>query len=264
MRTLVEVLVQKGLSPQTVRNVVQVVKLIKASVVDENGEQLFPTVWNHAFIDLPQVDSTKCRRPTFTGDQVAGIVKAASGRVQMAVILLAASGLRAGELLGLEVRHFDGAAITVEQSVWNGKTQAPKTKNAYRTVDLYPDVAALLKQFIGNRSSGFIFQTSGGTPVTQGNLLKREFHPVLATLGISKRGFHCFRRFRNTYLRKAGAPDSLIQFWLGHSGSSMTDVYDRGREDLQYRKDVALSLGVGFELPKTLTATHPKLPESDM
>ena len=38
----------------------------------------------------------------------------------------------------------------------------------------------------------------------------------------------------------------------------MTDVYDRGREDLQYRKDVALTVGVGFELPETLTAKQPK------
>jgi hypothetical protein len=44
----------------------------------------------------------------------------------------------------------------------------------------------------------------------------------------------------------------------------MTDVYDRGREDLQYRKDVALSMGVGFELPKTLIAKQRKPPESDM
>lgn len=35
----------------------------------------------------------------------------------------------------------------------------------------------------------------------------------------------------------------------------MTDVCDREREDLQYRRDVAISAGVGFELSKTLAAT---------
>jgi integrase len=261
MRTLVEGLVQKRLSPQTIQNVVQVAKLAKASAVDENGEQLYPTKWNSAFIDLPQVDPTKTRRPTFTGAEVTEITKAATGRLQMACVLLAASGLRAGELLGLEIRHFDGSAITVDQSVWDGKTQEPKTPNAYRVVDLHPDVANLLKQFIGDRTSGFIFETSSGRPVTQTNMLKRELHPLLKTVGISKRGFHCFRRFRNTHLRKSACPDSLIQFWLGHSGKTMTDTYDRSREDLQFRKDVA-STGVGFELPRTLTAKRPKAADS--
>jgi integrase len=254
MKTLVEGLVRKGLSPQTIKNIVQVVKLVKVSAVDENGEQLYPTKWNHDFIDLPVVDPTKTRKPTFTGEQVAEIARVASGRVQMSAILLAASGLRAGELLGLEVRHFDGGSVRVEQEIWNGRVMEPKTPNAKRVVDLHPDVADLLKQFIGNRVTGFVFQTRSGKPVTQANLLKRELHPVLETLAITKRGFHSFRRFRNTYLRKSGCPDGLVKFWMGHAGRDMTDRYDRVREDVEFRKDVVKSMGVGFDVPKTLTA----------
>ena len=39
----------------------------------------------------------------------------------MAAILFAATGLRAGELLGLEVRHFDGTSVRVEQAIWKGQ-----------------------------------------------------------------------------------------------------------------------------------------------
>lgn len=162
---------------------------------------------------------------------------------------------RAGELLGLEARHFDGTSVRVEQSVWggNGKVGTPKTANAYRIVDLHRDVAALLKSFIGSRSSGFIFQTSGGKPVTQTNLLRRELHPLLADLGIKLCGFHSFRRFRNTYLRQQRCPDSLLKYWMGHSANTMSDLYDKSSEDLTYRKDVAKAMGFGFELPTTLT-----------
>jgi hypothetical protein len=93
--------------------------------------------------------------------------------------------------------------------------------------------------------------------MSQTNLLKREFHPLLANLGISKRGFHCFRRFRNTHLRKLGCPDGLLKFWMGHAGRDMTDRYDRVREDVEFRREVARAVGCGFELPKALT---PKLP----
>ena len=179
----------------------------------------------------------------------------------MACVLLAASGLRAGELLGLEVQHFDGTSVKVEQSIWGGKTQAPKTKNAYRTVDVHPDVALLLKAFIGDRKSGFIFQTSSGRPFGQSNLLNDGLHPLLEKLGISKRGFHAFRRFRNTHLRQQHCPAGLLKYWIGHSTKKdMSDLYDRSSLDVPYRKDVCVAMGIGFTLPPVLT---PKLKKSE-
>ena len=84
MIVLVEGLVRKGLSPQAIKNVVQVVKLVKASAVDEKGNELYPTKWNPEFIDLPVVDEMKQHKPSFLGEQVTKIVKAASGMLQMA------------------------------------------------------------------------------------------------------------------------------------------------------------------------------------
>jgi integrase len=199
MRHLVETLHGKGLLPATLKNITLVVKLVKASVVDDDGNQMYPTKWNHQFIDLPIVDPTKQHRPTFTAEQVSQIVKAASGRLQMAVILFASSGVRAGELLGLECRHFNGLALRIEQEVWHGRVLPPKTPNAERVVDLHADAANLLKQFLGDRTTGYVLQTRAGRPMNQRNLM-REFYDVLETLGISKRGFHAFRRYRNTLL----------------------------------------------------------------
>jgi hypothetical protein len=51
------------------------------------------------------------------------------------------------------------------------------------------------------------------------------------------------------YLRKQRTPEGLTQFWLGHAGKSITDGYDRVREDVQYRKEVAAAVGVGFTIP---------------
>jgi integrase len=254
MKSLVERLSRKKLAPATIRNICLVVKLVKSSALDDDGNQLFPERWNSRFIDAPTVDPTKQRRPTFTAEQISGIVKAATGRLQMAAILFAATGLRAGELLGLELRHFDGTSITIDQAVWGpGQVQGPKTRNAYRTVDLHPSVSALLKQFIGDRTSGFIFRASGGRPLTQANFLRRELHPLLASLEIPMRGFHSFRRFRNTFLRQSHCPDGILKFWLGHAGRDMSDTYDRSREDVQYRQDVAKTMGIGFELPIALS-----------
>jgi integrase len=251
MKTLVEVLVGKGLAPQSIKNICLVVKLMKASAVDENGDELYPMKWNTEFIDAPVVDARKQNTPSLTGEEVTKILAAIEAEMRTLFILDAATGLRAGELLGLEIRHFDGRSIKVEQSVWRSDVQAPKTQNAYRIVDLHPDVAKLLSEFIGDRKSGYIFCTSKGKPLGQSNILRRSLHPVLEKLGIKRCGFHALRRFRNTYLRNyTSCPNGLRNFWLGWSGKDMSDHYDKIREDAAFRREVAERVGIGFELPK--------------
>jgi len=257
MRSLVESLVAKKLSPSTIRNITNVVKFTLASITDDDGNAMYNTTWNAKVIDAPNIDPAKQHRPTLTSAEAEQIVKTTSGRLQMAAVLLTSTGIRAGELLGLECRHFDGASIHIKQELWRGQVLDPKTPNARRIVDLHPDAASLLKQFLGNRSTGFIFQTRNGRPMNQRNLA-RSFYNVLDDLGISRRGFHSFRRYRNTHLRKLHCPDGLLKFWMGHAAESdMSDRYDRVRDDVDFRRDVARSLGVGFELPKKLSSGSP-------
>jgi integrase len=144
MRKLVEVLLGKGLSPQSIKHICLPVKKVRASVVDANGDELYPIKWNKAYIDAPAIDIRKQNTCSLIAEEVTKVVAALEGLIQMLHILFAATGLRAGELLGLEVRHFDGHGLRVEQSVWRGKVQAPKTLNSYRTVDLHPEVAKML------------------------------------------------------------------------------------------------------------------------
>jgi integrase len=252
MKKLVEVLVRKGLAPQSIKNICLVVKLVKASAVDENGDELYPVKWNAEFIDAPVVDARKQNTPSLAGEEITKILAAIEAEMRMLFILDAATGLRAGELLGLEIRHFDGRSLRVEQSVWRSDAQAPKTQNAYRIVDLHPEVAKLFSEFIGDRKSGYIFCTSKGKPLGQSNILRRSLHPVLEKLGIKRCGFHAFRRFRNTYLRNyTSCPSGLRNFWLGWSGKDMSDHYDKIREDAAFRREVSESVGIGFELPKS-------------
>jgi integrase len=253
MRSVVEALSKKKLSPATMQNILLVVKLTVASDIDDDGNQLNPRKWNSRYIDAPAVNSKEQHKPSFTGDEVTRIAAAATGRLQMLCVLLAATGLRVSEALALECRHFDGSAVEVEQAAYRSEVIKPKTKNAYRVVDLCPDVATLLKPYIGKRTTGFIFSSSRAFPMSQSNILRRELHPVLASLGISMRGFHSFRRYRNTFLRQSHCPDGLLKFWMGHSDKSLSDTYDRSREDEQYRKDVAKAMGVGFVLPAAIT-----------
>ena len=124
---------------------------------------------------------------------------------------------------------------------------------------VFPSVSSILKSFIGNRSSGLIFQTSSRKSVTQTNLLRRELHPLLVTRGIPLCGFHAFRRFRNTFLRQSHCPDGILKFWLGHAAKDMSDHYDLSGQDMQYRRDVTRAMGTGFDVPDP----HPESLQSE-
>ena len=82
--------------------------------------------WNYEFADIPVIENQ--HTPMFTGEEITKISAKGEGQVRMMFVLFAASGLRAGELFGLEVKHFNGNAITVEQSVWEGRVQPRRRK----------------------------------------------------------------------------------------------------------------------------------------
>jgi integrase len=246
------------LSAQTMTTYVNLVKLIVASAIDGNGDQLFPRKWNNDFIDLPVIENQK--QPSFTAETMSAIVERASGQDQVLYALLAGTGLRVGEAFGLEVRHLsaDCRTITVEQSCWQKSIQTPKTKSAYRQIDVCTDLARLLKQFIGDRQSGLVFVNGAGKPLSQTNVVRRSLHPILEELGVEKTGFHAMRRFRATWLRKQRTPEDLIRFWLGHAKSSMTDGYSKLSEDIEYRHEVAEKIGTGFIVPTSMRPMRPR------
>src|SRR5208337_402896 len=112
-----------------------------------------------------------------------------------------------------------------------------------------PRIAAMLKEFSRDRTSGLLFCSKNGLPLLQSNVLRLSLHPLLKRLNQPTMGAHAFRRFRTTWLRKQHAPEDLIRFWLGHANKSVTDGYSKLKEDVTFRKKVAEQVGIGFELP---------------
>jgi hypothetical protein len=72
-------------------------------------------------------------------------------------------------------------------------------------------------------------------------------------LKVEKQGFHGFRRFRLTWLRKNHVPGDLERFWMGHSDQEVGDLYSKMEEDTEFCQTVAESVGLGFELPQEKT-----------
>ena len=248
LRELVGKMVAANLSPKTIVNYTQVVKLVVASAVNEDGDQIHPRVWNSAFVGIPIVDKTKQRRPTVTQTELEEILTSVKDRYRVLFALLAGTGLRIGEAVGLKTTDFgpECRILHVNRSVWGGEEQAPKTSNAIRVVDVPEPLALLLRKYVLNKQ-GFLFATANGKPLQHRNLL-RVLH------GTGKRaGLHAFRRFRAAVLRKAQVPEDIIGLWLGHA-QNLTDRYAAQlREDVAFRSEWCKRAGLGFSVVTLVT-----------
>jgi integrase len=124
-----------------------------------------------------------------------------------------------------------------------------KTDAGRRDVDLCPKLAALLEAYVEGRTSGFLFRNRKGRFVSQTNLLRRGLHPALERLKQPKAGFHAFRRYRLTWLRKNRVHADLERFWIGHENETVGDGYSKMKEDVAFRLEQAETVGLGFGLP---------------
>jgi integrase len=272
LKSVVAKMSEQGLSPKTIDNYVPVVKMVVASAVDEQGEEIYPRKWNHEFIDLPVVEKDKQNTPSFSSEVMTGLARWKRERERMIFVLCGAGGFRVGEALGIEIdKHIspDFLTIFIQQKIHHGRVeQRLKTANGFRQVDLHPTIAAFLKEFVGTRASGFLFCTRQRKPLSPSNIIRRHLHKALKELGYvnpftgtHKAGNHAFRRFRNTYLRNyAECPEGLYKYWMGHAGKDMSDLYDKIKEDVVFRRKWAERCGFGFELPSVVPSV-PKCTE---
>ncbi len=240
------------LSPSTVRDYVNITKAVVASAIDENGEEKFPRKWNSEFIDAPLID--RQRQPTSTSEGISDIVLFATGQYRMLYALLAGCGpLRAGEALGLEIgKHIsrDFRTLQIVQKAKSGRIfPYLKTKNGERQIDLCPQLAEMLCEFVGERTSGLLFHSSTGAQLLQSNTLSDSLHPILDYIAHERGGFNIFRRFRLTHVDKSGCPDALKHFWSGHAHKHVSERYVKLVQDRDFRLSWAEKIGLGFRLP---------------
>jgi hypothetical protein len=147
------------LAPATIRGYVNIAKSVVGSARDEEGKMLFPRAWDDEFIDVPYIEDQK--QPSVDEDGMEAVLREATEPYRTLYALLAGCGpMRAGEALGLDIKsiHPDFRTLDIVQKAKRGELQDyMKTKNADtkhgRVVDLPAKLAAVLRDFVGTRSS---------------------------------------------------------------------------------------------------------------
>jgi integrase len=176
----------------------------------------------------------------FTVNQVKAILKAFAGRKpwDLFFTLLALSGLRASEILGLRVEDldFDSSTVHVRQAAWHGQIQTVKTKESENSVPMTPLVKEKLQAHLVNHSHELLFVNGRGRPYSRNKVVQTVLHPVVDKLGISRKGrrvgLHGFRHtVASLLLQKAGA--AVAQRQLRHADPATTLGYGHVLGDAQ-------------------------------
>jgi integrase len=274
LKDFVQTLMNKGLSPKSIAEISAFTRSIVGSVLDADGNQIYPRTWNQEFVDAPPI--VRQHQPVCTKEMIKEALRVRHARTdkhRVLIALLLASGIRVGELLALRCsddgRHsgWDEAnsLLAIRTSLWRGVEQTPKTLASIRFVDLSTPVNEMLAAHVAaakKKPADFLFATRKGTPLSPGGLYER----VLVPLGIP--GFHSCRRWRVSFLKKARTPDSLLKAWIGHSpgdqswesdnwGNDLTAIYDKSAADTEWCRKVVNHAGIGFELPDLSVGRRP-------
>ena len=116
--------------------------------------------------------------------------------------LLVFTGLRIGELLAVRWRDvdFEHGLLRIEQTVYEGHFDEPKTRCSRRVIPLGPEAVSILERHKreGVHPDALVFSTRRGTPLSRRNLLRRQLAPAAARAGLKRVNWHWLRHANAT------------------------------------------------------------------
>lgn len=167
--------------------------------------------------------------------------EAAGNRLFAALWLLANTGMRRSELLGLQWDDvdLDAATISINRGLvsigYELHESRGKTNNSRRAIDLDPTTVAVLAAWkrwqqaertaVGIPSEKWVFADVDGNPIHP-HSISQTFERIIARAGVPKVRLHDVRHTHGTLLIKAGVPVKVVSERLGHGNPAFTiDTY---------------------------------------
>ncbi len=171
-----------------------------------------------------------------TPEEITALLSKLPEPLRTAAELDAFTGLRRGELIGLQWQDvdFENLLIHLRRSVVLMVEGAPKTEASAKDVPLDSALAESLKRFkensTYNQPTDWVFASprmKGKQPWWPETLWRRHAIPAVKKAQISKRvGFHTFRHTYTTLLTQNNEDVKVVQELLRHANSRITlDLY---------------------------------------
>lgn len=143
--------------------------------------------------------------------------------VRTIVAVAAFTGLRRGELRGLELTDYHAGTLTVRRSIWRKNVGEPKGKRGRGVVPVIPWLEKILDSYLQiMRPKKYLFEGLRGGPINLERIIGSVIVPALEGQSVRWQGWHAFRRGLATNLHQLGVVDIVIQAILRHSNVAVT------------------------------------------
>lgn len=175
---------------------------------------------------LPADEIRKSAR-FFNGDEARKIIMLASEPYRTMFAIAAMTGLRAGEVMGLQKADldFELRLIHVERAAWYGRVQTVKSKASRAPVVMSEALSTMLKEYLATwrpNPEGFLFLNRNGRPYAANKVVEYGLWPVLDKLKIERAGMHAFRHCHASLLMDVGANPTVTKEQMRHSDARVT------------------------------------------
>ena len=174
----------------------------------------------------------------WTAEQLRTFLRAAAGhRLFPAFWLLAATGMRRNEVLGLrwDDIDFERRTIALNRGIvsvgYELRETRGKTRNAPRPIDLDPTTIELLRAWrtwqsaeaaaVGLDDRGWVVSDTAGRPVHP-HAISQAFERIARRANLPVIRLHDVRHTHATLLIKAGVPVKVVSERLGHATAAFT------------------------------------------
>lgn len=153
--------------------------------------------------------------------------------------LLATTGMRRGEALGLKWENvdLDARVIAIRQTLILVGSQPhfsePKSARSRRVIVLDSTTSDVLRRLCRPSAGALVFSAPDGTPLHPGAVSAR-FRQLVAASGLPRIRLHDLRHTYATLALQAGVHPKIVSERLGHSTIALTlDVYSHALPTLQ-------------------------------
>ena len=177
-------------------------------------------------LTLP-TDEVRKQTRFFTGEEARKIITIASEPYRTMFAIAAMTGLRVGEVVGLQRTglDFETRVLHVRRSAWYGRVQTVKSKASQAPVAMAEALATLLQGYLATwqpNPEGFLFLNRNGRPFAANKVVEYGLWPVLDKLKIERAGMHAFRHCHASLLMDVGANPTVTKTQMRHSDARVT------------------------------------------
>jgi len=244
----------KRLAPHTVLTIRNAVSKILGTAVKWGYVQVNAATGAQA----PALINQRERR-TLSPDEARGLLSELAEPYSAMVTVALLSGLRRAEIFGLKWKyvHFEGKALTVAETCFQGRVSAPKTRASKRKVFLADTALDALRAIrpAHVQPDDLVFSTGRGTPMNPANVQSRVLDPACDRAKIGRVTWHHFRYTYSTWAEPTGESIKALQAQLGHTDARLTlGVYTQPMPEAQAK--------IASKIARVLLPVAPKLIET--